>query len=325
MSEFSRGLYTYRKADGADDATPFLSLKAWQLGNVVAADFGYSRLVADASERIVDEFQDKVMLRVVRRGRVGVQSRGMATTMSPSGLYLLHPQNLLMPEGDGTSIALRIPMAEVGYDPSRHPPILYFAGHDHIAKMVIAAVDTLFETLPKMTQPEAQAAGSMVSGLVRGLLSTSGLQDDAGDIWRDARENAMHRFVLDNLKNPNLGLSLIQKHFGASRATIYRVFAEDGGVSSFVRKERLGAIDRELRSMAYSHGCVRRVAGSYGFVDPSAFAKSYKKLYGITPGDVVGSRAVAQSREDAYRPFNDPTVPSLAEFWTKRRETASAT
>lgn len=326
INDFSRNLYRYSPLSAEDAAdrrphSPELMLQAWKLGSVAAASFTHSPLIADSSTSVDPEFRGHVILRIVRSGQVKVRSAGAQTTMTPGRVYLIQAENTLYPSEPGSSITLRIPNEAVGYEPSRHGSILWFDVGDWAARVVSSALETLFQSLPTMTLAEVHSAGPMVCDLVRNLLSTARLNKEDQEVWRTARAAAMRSYILDNLKNPEVGTSRLQAEFNASRATVYRAFERDGGVINFVRSERLKAIDRDLRLVTPRYGRVRQIAETYGFTDQGAFTKAFKRFHGVRPSEILGVNRGSQNAGSETGISPQPDLPQLASFWAN---TASA-
>ncbi|MEP3279254.1 MAG: helix-turn-helix domain-containing protein [Stappiaceae bacterium] len=320
MNDFSHNLYRYSPLSAGESVdhkehTPELNLRAWTLGPIAAAAFTHSPLVADASANVNADFRSHVLLRIVRSGQVNARSANIRTQMVPGRIYLIRAENTLYPSEPGSSISLRIPCEAVGYDPSRHSRILSFDANDWAGRVVTSALQSLFQSLPTMTQTKARHAATMICDLVRSLITTAKLNEAGRDVWQSARANAMRSYVLDNLKEQEIGTNRLQAEFNVSRATVYRAFENDGGVLNFVRNERLKAIDRDLRQVTPRYGRVRQIAEIYGFADQSAFAKAFKRFHGIRPSEIIGAHVIDRN------PMPSPTnpardnLPKLASFW----------
>lgn len=98
--------------------------------------------------------------------------------------------------------------------------------------------------------------------------------------------------------------------FGASRATIYRDFAADGGVERFIVRRRLDRAFRELASCPPDRGRVRRVAERWGFACPYHFSRAFRRQFDLWPSEVFeaeGAGSVA-----ATAPVSAINVPAGA-------------
>ena len=90
-------------------------------------------------------------------------------------------------------------------------------------------------------------------------------------------------FLLENISDPALGAPRIAALLGVSQASVYRRFARDGGVASYIRGFRL---DRAIEDMTAREGrreALDVVAARYGFSNRSVFSRAFKKRFGFSP------------------------------------------
>lgn len=102
-----------------------------------------------------------------------------------------------------------------------------------------------------------------------------------------ARKTAMKSFVDRNFDKPGFDISQLLSAFGASRATIFRDFADDGGLQRYVISRRLDGAFDDLAKSTPSRGRVQQVAVARGFEDAGHFCRLFKLQYGITPSDAM--------------------------------------
>lgn len=103
---------------------------------------------------------------------------------------------------------------------------------------------------------------------------------------REAALSQKNKLLLDILayiesSYDNITVGEIERHFGLSRATLWRLFSNELSVSpsAYILDIRL----KKARLML-SHGFdVQTVSDECGFCDCSYFIKQFKKKYGITP------------------------------------------
>jgi AraC-like DNA-binding protein len=155
----------------------------------------------------------------------------------------------------------------------------------------------LFAELPRTRQAEAAALAAGFASLVKGLLLTAPSAGDSRELDA-ARHLAMRRYVEEHLGDPQLGVASLCAAFGASRATIYRDFAEDGGVAHFVIRRRLERAFRDLASGPPDRGRVRQVAERWGFACPYHFSRAFRRQFDLWPSEVfeAGRPAVSAAR-----------------------------
>lgn len=98
----------------------------------------------------------------------------------------------------------------------------------------------------------------------------------------------MKTFIDKNLGDPELGIDMLLKAFGASRATIYRDFAAAGGLQHFILSRRLHRAYRILSEANPSRGAVQDAADRSGFLTLAHFSRSFRDHFGERPSDVLG-------------------------------------
>jgi AraC-like DNA-binding protein len=182
-----------------------------------------------------------------------------------------------------------IPYAAVGYQPGRHPVHLGIAADSAAGRVLRAAIEALFAELPRTREAEAAALALVFCGFVRGLVLTTSPAAAASCKLAGPRRIAMRRYLEARLGDPALGVASLRAAFGASRATIYRDFAEDGGVARFIIRRRLEHAFRELASGPRERGRVRRMAERWGFACPYHFSRAFRKQFDRWPGEVCGA------------------------------------
>jgi AraC-like DNA-binding protein len=79
---------------------------------------------------------------------------------------------------------------------------------------------------------------------------------------------------------------------GMSRSRLYRCFAPLGGVARAIQAERLRRVHDEL---ARSDGIasIARISQANGFASASTMTRTFRRVYGLTPNDVLARNAVA--------------------------------
>ncbi|WP_315835659.1 helix-turn-helix domain-containing protein [Bradyrhizobium prioriisuperbiae] len=91
-------------------------------------------------------------------------------------------------------------------------------------------------------------------------------------------------FVDANLFDPLLGPDLLLRRFQISRAHLYRMFADEGGVAAMVRKRRLEAAYRELVSPGSTRS-ITTIATDLAFSSSSQFLRAFRARFDMTPSE----------------------------------------
>ena len=129
----------------------------------------------------------------------------------------------------------------------------------------------------------ARAYVAMLQGLLDWRISESG-----GESIRDVRLSSAKRVIASKLSDPNLSVETIQAVVGASRATLFRDFAQIGGIHGYIRERRLEHAYRELALRNDQRGVVSTVWEASGFSSLSDFSRAFRNRYGVPPSEIVG-------------------------------------
>lgn len=90
------------------------------------------------------------------------------------------------------------------------------------------------------------------------------------------------RIIDDRLMDRNLAPEALCATLGVSRSRLYRIFEPLGGVASYIRKQRLLRTRDALSDIADTRS-ISRIAEQWGFVDASAYSRTFRHEFGISP------------------------------------------
>ncbi|WP_248889652.1 helix-turn-helix domain-containing protein [Bradyrhizobium japonicum] len=121
-------------------------------------------------------------------------------------------------------------------------------------------------------------------------------------------DQAPHR---DNIETDALTADELCRHFQISRATLYRLFEADGGLSHYVREQRLNLAFRQLISPSAEDTRLIDLAVGMRFSSDSTFIRAFRRKFGLTPGEL---RELADNwlRETGAVPTIDTVLHQLA-------------
>jgi AraC-like DNA-binding protein len=113
-------------------------------------------------------------------------------------------------------------------------------------------------------------------------------------------------FIEANLYERELGPALLMQRHQVSRAHLYRIFADDGGIAKIIRDKRLDAAYREIALGAKTAGkSITDVALRLGFSNSSQFARAFQRRFSMTP---------REARQEGSRVGHaSPSLPALQE------------
>lgn len=145
--------------------------------------------------------------------------------------------------------------------------------------------------LPTLSAATAPRLERSVLDLLCVSVEGAGLIDAAGTASRDtAALLAAQRLIATRLHSSDLGVDWLCARLRVSRSTLYRLFAEHGGVGGYIRDRRL---DRVAEALASASATVRisDLADRWGFSDPSHLSRAFRERFGATPSDYRNAAA----------------------------------
>lgn len=84
------------------------------------------------------------------------------------------------------------------------------------------------------------------------------------------------------LADPDLAPETLCAELGLSRSRLYRLFEPVGGVSTYIRHQRL-LKTRDALADSSDRRSISRIAEEWGFMDPSAYSRAFRHEFGVSP------------------------------------------
>jgi len=107
----------------------------------------------------------------------------------------------------------------------------------------------------------------------------------------DVRVQARHalyrqtcRFIEQNLSSPDLSVDLLLQNFGLSRASLFRMFEDSGGVRAYLMEIRTVRAVLDIWQADSARGSIQAASDRYGFSSSPNFNRAVKRLLGDRPG-----------------------------------------
>ncbi len=289
---------------------------------VVARFQGEAHTINRSADLIAANPTPVLKVRIYKRGECLLVQGDAQTRMKPDAIHFIdhnRPHRQIGKEME--HVTLGVPHHAVNYDPALHPAHFSIPLDTPRGRLLHSGLAAVFDEVRTLDQADAACVALAIKGLVQGVIE-GGIGPAASDHNRQARVAAMKAFIDQNLVEPELGIDMLLEKFGASRATVYRDFAEDGGLQNFILSRRLHRAYRALSEATSTRGAVLAIAESCGFQSLAHFSRSFREHYGERPSDVLGRWQA--STQDAER--SEPTDlsgkvagPVAALQWSYRR------
>lgn len=255
-----------------------------------------------AYERRPRKAGEYILIRMYREGRSKGLLAGTAFRARPGEIHLFDQGA----ECRGVTScwhrmrSVFVPYAAIGYEPRRHPGHLRLGDDAAVGRMLWSSMDSLFAELPHASRAEASTLATGFAGLIRSLLFSGKRSAAFSSDFEETRRLAMRRYLVEHLRDPDLGVASLCAAFGASRATIYRDFADEGGVARFVIRRRLEQAFSDLAKGPPARGEVRRVAERWGFACPYHFSRAFQKEFNLWPSEAWEAAAGSSQRASGH-------------------------
>jgi AraC-like DNA-binding protein len=132
------------------------------------------------------------------------------------------------------------------------------------------------------------AVGAMIAACVSpssDRLAAAERQLDLGRLER------VRRIVRQELRSPLLEPVMLSRLIGMSRSALYRLMESQGGVTRYIRRQRL-LESRAVLSDPGDDKSIAAIAEEFCFSDAADFSRAFRREFGLAPSDV---RATAQA------------------------------
>lgn len=137
-----------------------------------------------------------------------------------------------------------------------------------------------------MSADEAQAAVEGVLHLLGHLVDGAARRGDPEAVSQAAVVSLARAHIARRMHDPDLNPQDIQRALGLSRTSLYRAFAETGGIAAAIRDARLDLARRRLKARRDDKVRIASIAYACGFTDVPTFNRGFRKRFGLAPGDL---------------------------------------
>ena len=129
-----------------------------------------------------------------------------------------------------------------------------------------------------------KSALDRLTSLAKIALGADPRREDVRVQARDALYRQICRFIEQNLSSPDLSVELLLQNFGLSRASLFRMFENSGGVRAYVMERRTVRAVLDIWEADAARGSIHAASDRYGFSSSPNFNRAVKRLLGDRPG-----------------------------------------
>ncbi|GKX33851.1 MAG: hypothetical protein MnENMB40S_14690 [Rhizobiaceae bacterium MnEN-MB40S] len=273
---------------GSDQPSSRETLKAWLIDSLIFTDVAFSSQSFSHCKSHLRNSSDYLSLQIYSKGRCRGIVDKVSFDMLPGEVHVFDFSREFNSYSENSGVfGVALPHKAIGYDPGRHPAYFKFPSGSPITHLLIESVFAVLDRASQITTDEAGAISEGFCGLLKGLLGITPLDEPLSPKLGKLRSDAMKEYLEKHLADPDLNVERLSKQFGVSIPTVYRDFAEIGGVSHYIMQRRLDRAFSRLVSGPSRYGKVQDVSMGLGFEDPAYFSRLFRQRFGFTPTFVM--------------------------------------
>lgn len=221
--------------------------------------------------------------------RGGLRGRSGDTNIDrkPGAIYILDQAcDVECVQDSSLMQCLFLPKVAIGYDVDTHPKLIKIPAHHGLGRTLDGLFDQTFHGLLS----ENSVDETLIDRFCACLDMAINEDHPSGDVRRHARDAVADQicsYVEQNLDQWNLSVDTILKNFGVSRASLYRMFENQGGVRQYINNRRLLRAVMDISARPIKRGKISEAAERWGFSSSASFNRAVRREFGVPPGDLV--------------------------------------
>ena len=150
-------------------------------------------------------------------------------------------------------------------------------------RLLFAEWTSLYHGLVRGEKLVAKSALDRLISLLKIALGADPEREDVRAQARDALRRQICRFIEQHLSSPALSVEMLLHKFGVSRASLFRMFSEFGGVRAYIMERRTFRAVLDIWNADGARGSIQAASERYGFSSAPNFNRAVKRLLGDVP------------------------------------------
>jgi AraC-like DNA-binding protein len=238
-----------------------------------------------SKSKIGRDGQDEYVLQFYLDGKCGQRNKGSDACARPGDLFIVDTAqplatattrsqflNLVIPR------RLLAPMLRSPDELNMH----VLNGQQGTVALLRDHLLALYRRAHQITTADAQSILPATLHLAAAAVNSAVTEDNVQS-FRACLFGSICRHLNDHLTNLELKPEKVASQFGISRATLYRMFENEGGFANYLRKQRLRRSHEILTDASRRDQSIAEIAQIYGFSSPANFTRAFRQAAGISP------------------------------------------
>jgi AraC-like DNA-binding protein len=276
------------------DRTDFrASISVYDLGAVQLSKMDYPALRVSRPARLIRRSDPEFLhVSLTTRGSVHLSQLGKEETVKAGSLVIYDTSRpcFVVNTSPVRQLVLQLPRALLGLRPADTDRLLAkpFAAAGGIAGMLAYV---LGDVARQGSGYPAAVVPKVVTIITDLLLALHAAMPGTGEIVSiDSRQRLLiarvKTFIQHHLGEPWLSAEAVADAHQISLRHLNRLFQkEPNTISALIRQQRLDRCRRELIDPALAHRSAAFIGSRWGYPDPPAFSRAFRREFGLPPGD----------------------------------------
>ncbi|MEM9879595.1 MAG: hypothetical protein AAF862_10015, partial [Pseudomonadota bacterium] len=229
-------IFRVEPADKGSDI--FADWTLWQAKDLVFSKIAFSPFRFERNPKFSGQDQPLLLMESYSSGTGHAEIEDRSASIGPNGLHLIDLTRRYRNTATMSVVyGALIPHDAVSYDPGLHPPYVSLSVDTPVGRSLISAFQAVLSRLPTAFGDDAATLASGLSAVIRDLILANNREADRS-VFRGALALSVRAYIDANLHDPTLNVAKLYRTFGVSRATLYRMLEEFGGIDAYVRARR---------------------------------------------------------------------------------------
>lgn len=261
--------------------------RAWDVGNCLFSEFTSDPFAVRKSKQQAANGEPLVFLHRLVRGFIRGRSGDRSVDRDRDAVYLLdQARQTECVQSASTMQSIHILKSAIGYNPDVHDMLIAFPSWHPLGQTLHTLLDEIFDSLLIDDTYDYETYAQLIACLTVAL-DANCERSDVRQRARDALQRQICCHIERNLAECDLSAETLLRDFGLSRASLYRMFTDRGGVRQYISDRRLLRAVLEISQQAGTRGAVTQAAGKWGFSSDANFSRSVRRHFGVPPGALV--------------------------------------
>ena len=258
---------------------------SWLVDTIVFSETNQQGMASQRNAWQVDETGDQICLyRLIEGQSIGHVSDQPFEQKSGETLLIDYSNTMDVIQSACRVEAAYIPYESLNYDPEFGRALTKLDPESAIGRLIDAELTHMFNHLRQGNTSLPSSSIQRFLGCVSFALSPHLSLSDVRSQSQQALHRAILAYVEANLQSATLSVDSILANFGTSRASLYRMFDDEGGVRNYITRRRLLRALIEIAQNPKRRGQIHAAAERWGFSSDANFNRTVRRHFGMSPG-----------------------------------------